>query len=64
MPREKEGFREQLEDVAAFFKDKRVLSVNDVVRYTGLDYRTVRKRYVLHANLGVTTVQLARLLVN
>lgn len=64
MPREREGYREQLEDITTFFGDKRVLNVNDVVRYTGLDYRTVRRRYNIDASQGITTVQLARRLVS
>jgi hypothetical protein len=63
MPRELEGYREQLEDIMSVFAPKRVLSVSDVVRYTGLNYRTVVKRYSIDEN-GITTVQLARLLVH
>ena len=64
MPREKEGFREQLEDIAAFFGNKHVLSQADVVRYTGLYKRTVAKRYGIDPEKGITTVQLARKMVS
>lgn len=45
MPREKEAFRDTLEDVLAFFGGKRLLRQSDVVRYTGLDPKTVKKRF-------------------
>lgn len=64
MALEKPGYREQLEDITTFFGAKRVLTRNDVVRYTGLNPRTVIKRYFDGDTYrGITTVQLARKLV-
>lgn len=58
MPKEPEGFREQLEDLNNYFGDKRVLTVSDVIRYTGLSKKTVARRYGVTKG-GITTVQLA-----
>lgn len=45
MAREKEAYRDTLEDILTFFDGKRVLRPFEVAKYTGLDPRTVRKRY-------------------
>ncbi len=36
MPRERPTFRAELEQVLLFFGQKRILSVSDMVRYTGM----------------------------
>ena len=46
MPREKDGFRENMELLNARFPDHDMLSIEDVKQVTGiLNYRTVKKRY-------------------
>ena len=45
MSREREGYRENLQDVLEFFDGRRALDVNDVVRYTGINVRTVKKYF-------------------
>lgn len=67
MPREKEGFRDQLESVLEAFPGGEVLSVADVCRYTGLDHRVVVKRYPFSKGLDgkrtITRTMLARSMI-
>jgi len=42
MAREKEGFRDTLAVLDRAFPDKNVLSLPDVIEWTGLDRRTMR----------------------
>lgn len=62
MSREKEGFRENLQDILEFFHGKRLLTLSDVRRYTGLaDDRTIKRRFpVLAAQGDISAVMLAR----
>lgn len=43
MAREKEGYREQLEQIRAAFPDKEMLTVCDVAKYTGWGRDRVRR---------------------
>ena len=46
MPRERTGYRENLQDILEFFGGKRMLSVKDVLEFTGFaDSRTAHKRF-------------------
>ena len=46
MPRERIGYRENLQDLLEFFDGRRLLSIADVKAYTGLaDDRTVKNRF-------------------
>lgn len=46
MPRERTGYRENLQDILEFFDGKRLLTVGEVKTYTGLlDNRTLKKRF-------------------
>ena len=67
MPREKEGYRDQLESILQAFPNGEVLSVLDVCKYTGLDHRTVAKRYPFSIGLDgkktITRTMLARSMV-
>lgn len=45
MPKELESYRDTLEDVLEFFDGKRMLKIVEVVKYTGLNHKTVKKRY-------------------
>jgi hypothetical protein len=64
VPREKEGYRDQLEDIAKYFGEKRLLTVKDVGQYLGVDPRVARRRFGIDAKKGITTVELARRLVS
>lgn len=64
MPREKEGFRDQFQDVSEYFKDKRLLKVADVAKYLKVDARTAKARCGIDPKKGITTVELARRLVS
>ena len=44
MSRERIGMRENLQDILEFFSGKRLLTVSDVSRYTGLANRMVVKK--------------------
>lgn len=46
MPRERTGYRENLQDVLEFFNGKRLLTMGDVKEYTGMkDTRALHKRF-------------------
>lgn len=60
MSRESETYRDNLEQLTEFFGGKRVLSLSDVVRYTGRDRRTVKRLYQVVPSSGITTATLAR----
>lgn len=46
MSRERDGYRETLDDILEFTGNKRLLTLRDVKAYTGLaDDRTVKHRY-------------------
>jgi hypothetical protein len=60
VPKEPEGYREQLEDVMSFFGQKRLLTVSDICRYLDRDRSYVIKRFdIKNPKDGITTVQLA-----
>ena len=60
MPREQSSYRDNLEDLLAFFGGKRILSVQDVCRYTGRDHRWVKSRFQMTAKNGISVPTLAR----
>ena len=71
MPREKENYRYELEQLLEFFsKDatgaatptKRVLTVADVERYTGRERRWLQKTYGIDPKKGISVVALAQAL--
>ena len=44
--REKEGYREILQDILEFSSGRRMLSIKEVSAYTGIaDYRAIKKRF-------------------
>ncbi len=61
MPREKEGYRANFERLNEFFPDRDLLSVQDMIRFTGRNYRTVRKRFPFKDNY-ISKVEAARAL--
>jgi hypothetical protein len=64
MPREKEGYRDQLEQITAYFGERRLLSIADLEKYLGRERRYVIKRLgIANPKDGITTVELARRLV-
>ncbi|HPD89012.1 MAG TPA: hypothetical protein PLU75_06025 [Oscillospiraceae bacterium] len=60
MSREKENYRDELEQLLAFFGERRVLSVVDVARYTGRDPRWCKQVYDIDPQKGITVVALAK----
>lgn len=64
MSRERDGYRENLQDILEFFHGKRLLTLSDVRRYTGLvDDRTIKRRFPpLAAQGDISAVMLARCL--
>lgn len=58
MPREKPTFRDNLERLDQRFPNKELLSIKDVISFTGMCYRTVisrfdfQDRYISKANLA------------
>lgn len=66
MPRELEGFRDQLESIIAAHPQGEQMTVQEVARYCGKDERTVRKQFnfVGHGKgRFITRTSLARALV-
>lgn len=58
--RELETYREHLQDVTEFFGAKRLLTVSDVCRYTGLtDHRTIRRHFPFNGKY-ISALNLAR----
>lgn len=45
MPREKEGFRDNLERLNDFFPNMELLSIQDLIKFTGRDRATVKKYF-------------------
>lgn len=51
MPRERQFYRENLEQILSFSGGRQLLSVNDVRRFTGIkDYRTIKRRFPFSDN--------------
>lgn len=61
MPREKDGYRDVLEDLLDYFKDKRVLTITEVARYTGRDRHWCKDTYKIPKQ-GIHITVLARAL--
>lgn len=59
MPREKEAYRDNLERLCEAFPTKELLSRGDVMRFTGLGYKCVGKRYPFKQNY-ISKASLAR----
>ena len=62
MSREKAAYRDNLELIMEMFPNKGVLTINDVVRYTGKNSRTVKKHFPFIDGLGISVATLARIL--
>jgi hypothetical protein len=62
MPREKECFRDNLVRLDEVFPDKEMLKINDVVSFTGLNYRTVKKIFPFGKCNVISKVVMARAL--
>lgn len=59
MPREREDYRDNLEDLLEFFGGKRLISKIEAANYLGLDPRTAAKRFDIGKN-GISLPTLAR----
>lgn len=60
MSKERTAYRDNLEDLLAFFDNKRLLTVTDVSTYTGRDPRWVKTRFGFTAKTGISIPTLAR----
>ena len=58
---DKANFRLELEQLLAYFGDKRVLFTTDVAKYTGRSYKFCKKYYSIPPR-GISVVALARAL--
>ena len=56
MPREAESYRPELEQILAYFPNKRVLSTKEIMEYTGRSRHWLERRKMLG---DMTAVQLA-----
>lgn len=56
---EKDGYREILADILAYTGGKRWLTAKMVAEFTGLDYRTVKRRFGVGHD-GIAAAQLAK----
>lgn len=60
MSRERTGYRENLQDILEFTGGRRLLTYEDVKKYTGLgDNRTVRRRFPHFVNNTISAATLA-----
>lgn len=51
MSRERQGYRENLQDILEFSGGRRLLTVTDVKNYTGLsDHRSIKRRFPFRDN--------------
>lgn len=50
MPREKEGYRDNLERLNEFFPQTELLSIQDLIKFTGRDRSTVKKYFPFKDN--------------
>lgn len=61
MPKEKEGYRANLELLNNRFPDKDALNITDVARFLGQSVKTVRRKIMFNETTGlVTKADLAR----
>ncbi|MEF9976664.1 MAG: hypothetical protein RR754_07860 [Oscillospiraceae bacterium] len=64
MPREKEGFRDQLETIIAAFPNKECLTITDVAEFTGIYRGRIPRTFTFNGGGGkgcyITRTQLAR----
>ena len=60
MPREKEGYRDTIEELNRLFPEKGMLTRADVCRFTGRCESTVRKRFRFNRDGLLTKADLAR----
>lgn len=60
MPREKTGYRDNMERINAIVPDRECLTKADVKRITGWCYTTVRKRLKFNQFGEITKADLAR----
>ena len=60
MPREKAGYRDNLELLNMKFPDKEMLDIREVMSFTGMCYNTVKKYIVFGPGNRVTKADLAR----
>lgn len=59
MSREKEAYRDNLEQLLLYFKEKRLLEPYEVAKYLGVCSKTVRKKFGFK-NGYISIVNLAR----
>lgn len=57
---EKKGFRDNVERIKAMFPDKELLTKSDVVRFCGINYRTVVKMFPFTKQGFISVATLAR----
>lgn len=50
MPREKEAYRLNVERIKEMYPNKEWLSINEVCKFLGRDYQTVKKRVKFNDN--------------
>lgn len=60
MPREKESYRDILDDLNTAFPNGCMLKAKEVSAYTGLDPRTVTKYFNINKHVGINKCVLAR----
>lgn len=59
MPREKESYRDNLERIIEVFPGKEILSVAEVVTFTGLNRGTVKKMFPFNEHNYISVATLA-----
>ena len=60
MPREKEAYRDNLERIIAAYPGKEMLTVTDVINFTGINRKTVKKMFPFNRYGYISAATLAR----
>lgn len=61
MPREKEDYRDNLEEILRYTGGRHLMTAKEVGAYCGIDQRTASKRFNIPLN-GISVATLARMM--
>ena len=61
---EREGYRDNLARLNEFFPNVEILNVQDLVKFSGRDRRTVKKLFTINSSGYISKVEVARQLAN
>lgn len=62
MPREKEAYRDNLSRILEAFPGREIITITELARWLHLDPRTVKRKFPIKEELGISVASLARFL--